>query len=153
MRVGILQPNYIPWRGYFDFISQVDLFIFYDDVQYTKQDWRNRNKLRARNGELIWLSVPVKARSNSLIMDVEIDYGPNWTHKQLSFIEQNYGNAPFFRQYFDPFKDLLLSRTILLSDLNIALTKMICKWLDIKTEFVKASGLACSGSKDQKLIE
>ncbi len=153
MRVAIVQPNYIPWRGYFDFISQVDLFIFYDDVQYTKQDWRNRNQLRAKNGDLIWLSVPVNAKMSSLIMDVEIDYTQNWTHKQLSFIEQNYGSAPFFKQYYEPFRDLLLSKIPLLSDLDIALSKMICDWLGIKTAFVKASDLACSGAKDQRLID
>lgn len=151
--VGIIQPNYIPWRGYFDFINNVDVFIFHDDIQYTKQDWRNRNKILCRNGESIWLSVPVKAKKDSLIMDVEIDYSVNWIRKHLAVLEQNYGKTPFFGEYFDPFRQVLQSKTPLLADLDIALSRLICDWLGIETELLKASDLNCTGVKDHKLIE
>lgn len=151
--VGIIQPNYIPWRGYFDFISKVDVFIFLDDVQYTKQDWRNRNKIRWINGELKWLSVPVKAKTDSLIMDVEIDYSKNWMRQHLEVLKQNYGRAPFFDMYFDSFRQVLESEMELLSDLDIALCRLICSWLGIETELLKASDLDCTGIKDSKLID
>ena len=73
-RVGIIQSSYIPWRGYFDFINNVDLFIFHDDLQYTKGDWRNRNKIKTANG-LQWITVPVKYhKTTQLICETKIDY-------------------------------------------------------------------------------
>ena len=65
--IGIIQPNYIPWRGYFDFINDVDVFVFLDDVQYTRQNWRNRNRVQTRGGQSIWLTVPVLGGFNQLI--------------------------------------------------------------------------------------
>ena len=62
-KIAILQSNYIPWKGYFDIISKVDEFIFYDEVQYTKHDWRNRNRIKTSNG-LIWLTIPVNNKGN-----------------------------------------------------------------------------------------
>ena len=70
-KVAIVQSNYIPWKGYFDLISSVDEFILYDDVQYTRNDWRNRNQIKIQNG-VNWLSVPVKKNFPQLIKDTEI---------------------------------------------------------------------------------
>lgn len=152
-RVGIIQPNYIPWRGYFHFIHEVDVFIFLDDVQYTKQDWRNRNKVRQKNGDRAWLSIPVQASSQSLIKDVTIDYTKNWVNKHLSLIEQNYSRTPFFSDYFPTFETILASEMKYLSDLDIALCERICDWLGIETRLVRSSELNCGGTKDRKLIE
>lgn len=151
-RVGIIQPNYIPWRGYFDFIQQVDTFIFLDDVQYTKGDWRNRNKVRLKSGGLTWLTVPVRNQSDTLIKDVEIDYSGHWVRKHLSTLELTYKRAPFFDMYFNQFRETLASRVKLLSDLDVSLCRLICDWLGIKTELLRASDLKCSGVKDEKLI-
>lgn len=150
--VGIIQPNYIPWRGYFDFIRRVDVFIFFDDVQYTKRDWRNRNKVRLKNGKSVWLTVPVSAKRDSLIMDVEIDYSENWLRKHLEALEHNYGKSPFFTNYFGEFKDLLQTTPSRISDLDILICRKICKWLGINTELVRSSDYNCEGIKDHKLI-
>ena len=152
-RVGIIQPNYIPWRGYFDFIRQVDTFVFLDDVQYTKQDWRNRNKIRLKNGDLTWLTVPVRTGADTLIKDVEIDHKVPWVRKHLTAVELNYNKTPFFDMYFDPFRKVLEAGIPLLSDLDMELTKLICGWLGINTELRKSSDLQCKGTKDHKLIE
>ena len=152
-RVGIIQPNYIPWRGYFDFIRQVDTFVFLDDVQYTKQDWRNRNKIRLKNGDLTWLTVPVRTSADTLIKDVEIDHKVPWVRKHLTAIELNYNKTPFFDMYFDPFRKVLEAGIPLLSDLDMELTKLICGWLGISNELRKSSDLQCAGTKDHKLIE
>ena len=71
-KVAVLQSNYIPWKGYFDIIHDVDLFIFHDDLQYTKNDWRNRNKIYTQNG-LSWLSIPVGTNEHRLILDVKMN--------------------------------------------------------------------------------
>lgn len=151
-RVGVIQPNYIPWKGYFHFINSVELFIFFDDVQYTKRDWRNRNRIKVKNSESIWLSVPVRAKRGTLIMDVEVNNSENWARKHLSRLEQNYGKAPYFDMYFEDVREILLAEHHLLVDLNIALCQKICTWLGIQTELKKASELKCKGVKDDKLI-
>jgi len=71
--IGIIQPNYIPWRGFFDFVHEVDVFVFLDDAQYTVRDWRNRNRIRTKQGETVWLTVPTIGGRNQLIKDVNID--------------------------------------------------------------------------------
>jgi hypothetical protein len=152
LSVGIIQPNFIPWRGYFDFIDRVDIFLFHDDLQYTKQDWRNRNKVRHLNGSTIWLTVPVKANTQSLIMDVEIDYSSNWISKHLNILRENYGRSPYFDKYFPAFKEIVSSRHRLLSDLDIALCQQVCDWLDIQTPLKKASDFGLEGVKDEKII-
>ena len=95
-KVAILQSNYIPWKGYFDLIHDVDLFIFYDDVQYTHSDWRHRNKLMTKNGPQ-WLTIPAGHDLKRLICEVEIT-DQRWKQQHRSIIEQNYRNAPFFRE-------------------------------------------------------
>ena len=84
-KVAMLQSNYIPWKGVFDLIHRVDVFVFYDDVQYTKKDWRSRNKIPTKNGE-IWLTVPVKTKGKfeQLICDTEIDTSADWQSKHRS---------------------------------------------------------------------
>src|SRR4051812_22240537 len=97
-KVAILQSNYIPWKGYFDLINMVDEFIIYDDVQYTKNDWRNRNKIKTPNG-LLWLTIPTRQLSLSQkIIDTQIADN-HWNKKHLSTIKQFYSKAPFYKLY------------------------------------------------------
>lgn len=152
-RVGIIQPNYIPWRGFFDFISRVDVFVFFDDVQYTKRDWRNRNKVCTRGGDPVWLSVPVSVASrDQLIKDTPIKYDEAWIEKHLGTLHHSYGKAPFFDTYFPIIEGIYAKKFEMLVDLDIALTRQICDWLAIQTEFAKSSDLPSSGHKDEKLI-
>jgi hypothetical protein len=105
MRVAILQPNYIPWRGYFDFFKQSDVFVVYDDVQYTKNDWRNRNYIKTPDG-VQWLTIPIenKERMHTLIKDVKI-INNGWQERHLKAIELNYKDAPYFGEMYDIMKE------------------------------------------------
>ena len=98
-KIAILQSNYIPWIGYFDIINKADIFVFYDDVQYTKNDWRNRNKIKTNNG-LQWLTVPVKSNKLSQrINEVEI-LNQNWHKKHLNAIKTNYAKSKNFQKTY-----------------------------------------------------
>ena len=89
-KIAILQPNYIPWKGVFDLIDRVDVFVFYDDVQYTVKDWRSRNLIRAAHGDM-WLTVPIKTKglSGQLICDTEIDITTDWQKKHYKALNTN----------------------------------------------------------------
>ena len=105
-RVAVLQSSYIPWKGYFDIIHDVDTFIFYDDVQFTYQDWRSRNRIIA-NGKPLWLTVPTGSDIKRLINEVEL---PNaaWQRKHWSTIRHAYTKSPFFKQYSEIFEKMYL---------------------------------------------
>jgi hypothetical protein len=152
-RVAIIQPNYIPWKGYFDIIHCVDAFIFLDDVQYTTRDWRNRNKIKLRDGSTSWLSIPVSGGRNQRICDVEIDNTQGWARKHSEALRHSYGKSPFFERYFPRFSELLLAEHKYLADLDIALTKEICGWLGISIETHRSSALLGEGAKDERLID
>jgi len=93
MKVGMIQSNYIPWRGYFDFIDDVDVFVFYDDVKYAHKSWRNRNLIKTAEGPL-WLSVPVRHDSTTRIDEAEVVYESRWVEKHLRSMEMAYCRAP-----------------------------------------------------------
>lgn len=152
MKAGIIQPSYIPWRGYFDFIDSVELFIFYDDVQYSKQSWRNRNQIKTSSG-LTWLTVPVYDPHMGAIMNVQINNKVNWRKKQLRTIELSYYGAPFFMEYFDEFSDILRQDEDNLCALDIRLTRWLMEKLAITTPTILASELGASGSKTERLVD
>lgn len=153
-KIAILQSNYIPWKGVFDMINQVDTFVFYEDVQYTKQDWRNRNRIKTPNG-LQWLTVPVKKHNlDSKIFEIEIDNSKNWQKNHYGLIRQNYYSSPFFKEFHFILEDVYLkNQWIKLSELNIFTIKLISSVLNIKTEFINSIDLDAKGAKDDKLIE
>lgn len=152
-RVAIIQPNYLPWKGYFDIIHDVDVFVFLDDVQYTVRDWRNRNKIKTHDGRTIWLSVPVLGGRNQRICDVEIDRAEAWQRKHTEALRHNYGKTPGFAEYFPRFVDVLSHDFPRLVDLDIALTREICSWLGLAPEFRRSSELSPEGTKDERLID
>ena len=153
MRVGIIQSCYIPWRGYFDFIASVDAFVFHDDIQYTKRDWRNRNKLRTAKGTE-WLSVPVSYKStDQLICATPIDYGTPWPQKHLRTWEANYRRATHYAAAADLLASMAGERHASISELNVALTRRICGYLDIRTPMLLSSELKAQGSKTARLID
>lgn len=153
MKVAILQSNYLPWKGVFDMINQVDGFVFFDDVDFTRRDWRTRNKIRTAHGDK-WLSVPVKKCSRGTkICEVEIAPFNDWRKEHLMTICHAYKKS----KYFDDFKwildDIYINNEFTkLSDLNIFITKTISKVLGIKTKFYNALDLNVNGSKDDRLI-
>jgi hypothetical protein len=151
--VGIIQPSYIPWRGFFDFIQEVDVFVFLDDVQYTLRDWRNRNRIKTRDGKTLWLSVPTLGGRNQLIKDVRIDNAQPWQRKHLALMQHNYGKAPCFRRYFGELQGIYAQAFETLAKLDIELVKRISAWLGIDTEFVVASALGAAGARDDRLLQ
>ena len=152
-RVAILQPNYIPWKGVFDMIHQVDQFIFLDDVQYTARDWRSRNKIKIADGTTRWLSVPVRGGRDQRICDVAIDESQGWRRKHVEAMRHSYGRAPFYPDYAQRFAEILERPSVLLADLDIELTVQICAWLGLRCEFKRSSELAPTGAKDERLID
>jgi hypothetical protein len=152
-KVGVIQSNYVPWKGYFDIINDVDLFIFYDDVQYTKNSWRNRNKVKTSQG-IIWLTIPVGHREDRLICDVQIA-NSSWSKKHWETIKQSYSKAPYFKRYQDFFENIYLNSNLSnLSEFNQFLIKTISKdFLNIKTEFKDSQAYHAEGEKLDRLLD
>lgn len=144
-RISILQPSYIPWLGYFEQINKVDAFVFYDDVLYTKNDWRNRNKIKTPTGT-VWLTIPVniKNRLTDYLLIKDVTFADkNILKKHIKAIELNYKKAPFFKEFFPILTLLFNKRYIFLSDFNIIVIKAISNFLDIKkVNFLKSSDLS-----------
>ncbi|MBT9463716.1 WbqC family protein [Hydrogenophaga sp.] len=132
-KVAILQSNYIPWKGYFDLIASVDEFILYDDMQYTRRDWRNRNQIKTPQG-LQWLTVPVKVKGkyHQKIRETEID-GTDWAQEHWKSLAQNYRRAPHFEAIADWLEPVYLDPDNHLSQLNRRLIEAICGYLGIRT--------------------
>ncbi len=153
-KCAILQSNYIPWKGVFDMINQVDTFVFFEDVDYTKRDWRTRNKIKTANGE-VWLSVPVKKSSRGTkIFEIEISQEENWQEKHYKTIIGSYKKAKYFTDYHYLLEEIYLKQKWTnLSEFNIFTTKLLAHSLGITTQFVNSVDLATSGIKDDKLIE
>ncbi len=153
-RVAIVQSNYIPWRGYFDLISQVDEFILFDDVQYTSRDWRNRNRIKTPNGS-IWLTIPVevKGKRDQKIKDTVIS-DPGWNRNHWKSIVYNYAKTKYFSRYKELFEELYLScNERLLSQVNYRFLTSICELLGIETKFVWSSEYCLVEGKTERLID
>ncbi|GAA6325628.1 WbqC family protein [Fusobacterium ulcerans] len=153
-KIAILQSNYIPWKGVFDMMNKVDIFVFFEDVDFTKRDWRIRNKIKTPEGE-IWLTIPVKKASRGTkIHEIQISQEENWQEKHYKTITQYYKKARYFEEY-----KWLLDKIYLekkwenLSEFNIFSNILIAKELGIKAEFINSKDLKTSGTKDDKLIE
>jgi hypothetical protein len=149
--VVILQSNYIPWKGYFDLIHDADEFIFLDDVQFTKQDWRTRNKVKTAQG-IQWLTVPVGSDSDRMIYEVKIEENI-WQAKHYKTIVSNYSRCPFFDRYEPLLKIFYLDNQWLnLSDLNQALIKSLSQELGIDTVFRDSREYGVAGKKEDRLL-
>ena len=152
-KVAVIQSNYIPWKGYFDIIHDVDLFIFYDDVQYTKNDWRNRNKIKAAHG-LSWLTIPVGSHNGKLIYQIDLT-DTRWCSKHWSTIRQYYSKAPYFEQYRGFFENVYLeTEWTNLSDLNQFLIRTVStEFLKVNTRIKDSREFCIEGSKLDRLID
>lgn len=157
MNVTILQPSYIPWRGYFHQILKTDVFVFYDDVQYDKHGWRNRNRIKTATG-VKWITIPVVTtgvvENNVPINQIKIDWNRKWDQKHWKMIQQSYGKTPYFHVYEDLLSDFYNQHTTHLADFTINSTIAISKALGINhVEFIRASSLEnISGTKTDRLI-
>lgn len=151
MRVVVLQPTYLPWMGYFGMIDLADIFVFYDDVQFSVQSWQQRNKIKTSQG-WIWLTVPIVRQFGSRINDTKINNSTNWNKKHWESIKQNYSKAPFFRKYTPIFEEVYGSEWEYLADLNITLIKKMAEILGLETKFITSSELNIEGVKTERLL-
>jgi len=157
MNVVILQPSYIPWRGYFHQISKADLFIFYDDVQYDKHGWRNRNQIKTAQGKQ-WLTIPVHsggATEGLLIKEAKIDWARPWAVNHWKALTFSYAKAPYFRQYASLLEPFYQRHDTLLADFTIDLTIALARELGIsQTRFMRSSEIpGVDGQKTDRLIQ
>jgi len=152
-KVAIVQSNYIPWKGYFDLINSVEEFILYDDAQFTRRDWRNRNKIKTPNG-LLWLTIPVKVkgRYHQTIRETIIS-DPEWPRKHWKSITANYSQAQHFHEYEYLFADLYLNcKTKFLSQINYRFLIEVCEILGIDTKLSWSMDYHLAGEKTEKLV-
>jgi hypothetical protein len=153
MRIGAIQSSYVPWRGFFDFIRQVDLFVFYDDVQFSKGSWRNRNKIKTRDG-LKWLTVPIKTeRLDQLVCDTLINYSEDWHARHLNQFTESYRNAPFFGAAKGLLDEAFGHADASISALNVRLAALICSYLEITTPIRMSTEFGLSGTGTERLID
>ena len=153
MKVGAIQSSFIPWRGYYDFIASVDVFVFLDDVQYTARDWRNRNKIKTPKG-IEWITVPVvHGKRDLLVSEAKIDYSQGWIKKLRGSWTANYGRSGFFSETVELLAGIETARYESLSSLNIELTKRVCDYLCITTPLIASSDLSLVGTKTDRLID
>jgi hypothetical protein len=152
-KVAILQSNYIPWKGYFDLIASVDEFIIYDDMQYTRRDWRNRNQIKTPQG-LLWLTVPVKVKGKyeQTIKETEID-GYDWLALHSKTIAQNYKKTPYFEEIWSILEPLYQSNYIYLSQLNTSFIQAICDYLEISTKITYSWDYQLIDGKTERLAD
>lgn len=152
LTAAILQSNYIPWKGYFDLIASVDVFAFYDDVQFTINDWRNRNQIKTPQGPQ-WLSIPVGQRIDRTIREVKLPAIP-WQRKHWRTLELSYGRAPYFRETAAWLAPLYLDQVFdNLADLNRAFTKRICAELAIPTRLVGSEAYDIDGGRSGRVLD
>jgi WbqC-like protein family len=153
-KVAILQSNYIPWKGYFDMIASVDEFILYDDMQYTRRDWRNRNQIKTSQG-VQWLTVPVlvKGKYHQKIRETEID-GSDWAAMHWKTLVQNYGRAPYFSMIATWLEPLYLNESYShISQLNRYFIEAVCGYLGIKTIISSSWDYVLQEGKTERLAD
>ena len=150
-KIAILQSNYIPWKGYFDIINMVDEFILFDDAQYTKNDWRNRNKIKTKNG-LIWLTIPIMRNFGQKIYKAQT-VDQKWRKKHWRSILESYAKSPYLLQYQERFEELYLgSCESYLSKINFEFISLICGILGINTEISWSMDYELLPGKTERLV-
>ena len=156
MNVVILQPSYIPWRGYFHQIRKADIFVFYDCVQYDKEGWRNRNKIKTKQG-LQWLTIPVHSKGATVastpIRDVPINWATCWNKKHFNSFKANYARCPYFKEYAPLLEEMYSRRDEKLADFTCDYTIRLARELGVQeTQFIKSSSMDVEGSKTDRLL-
>jgi hypothetical protein len=153
-KIAIVQSNYLPWKGYFDMIAAVDEFILYDDMQYTRRDWRNRNQIKTPQG-VLWLTVPVKVKGKyyQTIRETELD-GTGWASSHWKTLVQNYRRAPYFEEIAAWLEPIYFGEIYThLSHLNRRFIKHICGYLEIKTIISTSCDYPLVDGKTERLAQ
>jgi hypothetical protein len=154
MRIAILQSSYIPWKGYFDLINSVDEFVLFDDVQFTRRDWRNRNRIKTAAGPA-WLTIPVHSKGHYLAPINQIAVSDeSWAARHWRTLTGSYAKAPYFRTYADRFERLYIEcRETQLSAINHAWISAICEILEIRTRLTWSMDYQLVDGKTERLVE
>lgn len=152
-RIVVLQPSYLPWLGYFDQLYKSDAFVLYDDVQYDKHGWRNRNRIKTDRGPL-WLTVPVLTHGLGLPTNREarIDGRQPWARKHLQALRVNYAKAPAFGEVFDRLEPVLNRAWTHLVDVNRAVLEALCALLGLERPILLSSELDVPGQRTERLV-
>lgn len=152
MRVAIHQPQFLPWLGYLDKIDQADLFVVLDTVQFKKQEWQNRNRIRTAQGWQ-WLTVPILHKFGQKLSDVRINPTVDWPAKHLRAIEMHYERARHCTRFFEGLRDLYGRPWERLADLNLAVIRWLLDAFGIKTPLRLASEMALREEATDRLID
>lgn len=157
MKVVIVQSAYLPWSGYFNLINDTDIFVFLDSVQWTKRDWRNRNRIRTPVG-WSWLTIPVKLKKayyKYRVCDVVVDNSQDWQYKHLEMLKNSYKKAPYFDEIYNSIKDILNKRYKYVVDINYKLIFWVSNYLNLRpTKFLFSQKMQIPGElkKTDRLI-
>ncbi|WP_424096613.1 WbqC family protein [Moorena producens] len=148
-----MQPTYLSWAGYFNLISQVDVFVFLDDVQYERRSWQSRNRILIGDGDPRFITVPVHSKQTQTLNTIKIDDSQKWREKHTKTLSHAYAKHPFkdgaFSVVFDTIKDVSIRY---LSELNIKLILDLSRQLNLSTDFVKASEISVAGKRSKYLL-
>ena len=150
--ISIHQPVYLPWLGFLDKIISSDKFVFLDDVQYEKNGFQNRNKIRTHEGNML-LTVPVKTKSTTMLKNVEIDYSFDWIKKHTKSIISNYSKTSFFDNYWPELEKIYNKKHHYLFELNMDIIKFLMNKLNIKTSIIFSSELKISEQGSNKILK
>ena len=153
MIVAVHQPQFLPWLGYFDKIRQADIFCYLDNVQYKKNDWQNRNRIKTAQGWQ-WLTVPVRYKFPERICEVRINPTVKWRKKHLRALVTNYGRAPFFKQYIDMYEQIYSEDWEYVAELNIHLIERLKSALGLSRKpVIKSTQLELREDPTDRLID
>lgn len=154
-KIAISQSNYVPWKGYFDSIHMVDKFILFDDAQFTKRDWRNRNRIKTKEGPQ-WITIPVevKGKFHQKICQTKVS-DPAWAERHWRTISLHYSRANYFDDLRTTFQDMYRqsAELLFLSDINLFFTQRICDMLKIRTVLQKSCDFHLIEGKTERLID
>ena len=150
--VAIHQPCYIPWLPFFEKIKKSDVFVFLDDVQYQKNGWQNRNKIRTNDGS-IWLTIPVNAHFKSKSNEIKIDYTQNWVDKHKKSFLINYSKAKYFNENWKDLEKIYDMNFETLTELNLEIISFIQKKFNIETKIMLSSELDISSSSSERILD
>lgn len=155
-RVAILQPHYVPWIGYFEMVDRVDEFWCFDDVDFIKREWKNRNKIRdrAEGADTKWLTVPIArgCQRGTELRATRLADEPDWRRKHLDAVAEVYRRTPGFDDAYGILEAGLARPATTLADLNVGLLEDLCVYLGIRTPLRRTSTLGLTGVKTERLV-
>ncbi|MBI5042756.1 MAG: WbqC family protein [Nitrospirae bacterium] len=153
MKIVILQPGYLPWLGFFDLMRRSDIFLIFDDVQYTVRDWRSRNRIKTPHGAM-WLTVPVKSADarKKLIRDVKIDNTKPWQKKHFKSLKSFYSRAKYFKEIMELINGIYKRNYTFLIDVDMDIILKIKEYLPLESSIYFSSEIPSAGQKNEKLL-